>query len=92
MTCWKDFYDLSNSEPGVLKDHLLFFCYTERRKEFVSEGVRWFDIKRLGLTVTHELKSGDEIVLSADDQRKALELPTFAVDLAGLEQNPGWEE
>ena len=88
----EDYYDLSHSDPGVLKDHLLHLYYTERRKEFLAEGLRWFDIKRFGLTVTHVLKSGDEVVLSADDKRKAIELPKFAVDLAGLEQNPGWEE
>jgi len=55
-------------------DDLLSFCLQERRRELcLEEGLRWFDIKRLGLSLTHTyidtdgnstvytLKSGDLI-------------------------------
>ena len=63
-----------------------------RRSEFVHEGIRWFDIKRIGLPVTHIRKSGsnDEestLTLSWNDPRKAVQIPQDAQTF-GIEANP----
>ncbi|WP_185154042.1 RagB/SusD family nutrient uptake outer membrane protein [Fulvivirga sp. M361] len=68
---------------------LLNYILLERRKEFIAQGLRWFDIKRYGFAVSHTLQ--DEIStirLSADDPRKVLQIPQSAVDVGGLEPNP----
>ncbi|MGN7783567.1 RagB/SusD family nutrient uptake outer membrane protein [Niabella sp. 22666] len=54
---------------------------TERRKEFLGQGMRWFDIKRLGLRVEHRLSRTSpqaDVVLESDDKRKALQIPISA--------------
>ncbi|SDD86599.1 SusD family protein [Riemerella columbipharyngis] len=61
-----------------------------RRREFVHEGLRWFDIKRFYLTVNRN-KAGDEYdinkILKKEDPRKLLQIPLQAQRL-GLEANP----
>ncbi len=50
-----------------------------RRKEFMQEGMRWFDIKRFHLPVVHSLHwEGTEIVLDRYDKRRALQIPQEA--------------
>lgn len=73
------------SDQLILLNYILF----ERRKEFIAQGMRWFDIKRYGFSVTHNLQ--DEIStirLNADDRRKVLQIPQSAIDVGGLEPNP----
>lgn len=74
---------------GTTNTQLAVFVYIidERQKEFLHEGLRWFDIKRLGFDVTHVTPTGT-IVLSSDDNRKVLQIPQAAIDVAGLEPNP----
>ncbi len=64
------------------------YLMAERQKEFMHEGVRWFDIKRLGLSVSHTFPTGSVITLQADDNRKVLQIPKAAIDVGGLEPNP----
>ena len=52
----------------------------ERRIEFCQEGLRWFDIKRLGLEVKH----GDNI-LTANDSRKVIPIPYIANKALGIQ-------
>jgi len=59
----------------------------ERRREFAEEGLRWFDIKRLKLEVTHQNVSGAIDMLKADDPRKVLQIPQSAIS-SGIEENP----
>jgi hypothetical protein len=66
----------------------LYFIIEERRKEFLSEGLRWFDIKRFGMPVTHLLGDNSVITLKANDDRKVLQIPQAAIDIGGLEPNP----
>ncbi len=65
---------------------LLNFIILERRKEFLVQGMRWFDIKRFGFEVVHNSPSGPQ-VLESDDLRKALQIPQSALDVGGLEPN-----
>ncbi|WP_414618052.1 RagB/SusD family nutrient uptake outer membrane protein [Dyadobacter sp. 32] len=57
-----------------------------RRVEFVQEGMRWFDIQRFGLTVSHTTREGQVITLPKGDPRRVLQLPQSA-SLSGLEKN-----
>ena len=58
-----------------------------RRREFIHEGVRWFDIKRFNLVVTHQAVNQPANVLTKDDPRRAIQIP-LAASNAGLEKNP----
>ncbi len=58
-----------------------------RRREFIHEGVRWFDIKRFNLKVTHQTYNTPDAVLQKDDKRKALQIPQYVSD-TGVEKNP----
>lgn len=66
----------------------LNFYKLERRKEFLIQGLRWFDVKRFGIEVTHDLIDGSTITLTEDDKRKVLQIPSSAVEVAGLKPNP----
>lgn len=65
------------------------FLRLERQKEFITQGMRWFDIKRYELEVVHVL--ADEvstIILRENDPRKILQIPQSAIDVGGLVPNP----
>ncbi|MEQ8882933.1 MAG: RagB/SusD family nutrient uptake outer membrane protein [Cyclobacteriaceae bacterium] len=66
---------------------LLNFVILERQKEFLLQGMRWFDIKRFGFEVVHITPTEGAILLEADDPRKALQIPQSAIDVGGLEPN-----
>ncbi|MGB3585530.1 MAG: RagB/SusD family nutrient uptake outer membrane protein [Tunicatimonas sp.] len=67
---------------------IVYLFEIERPKEFVHEGLRWFDIKRYSLPVTHTLQDGSTIALAEDDNRKVLQIPQAAQDVGGLSPNP----
>lgn len=58
-----------------------------KRAFFVHEGLRWFDILRLGIPVFHNTADGGQIILTPDDNRRVLQLPELTQQ-AGLEPNP----
>jgi hypothetical protein len=62
---------------AISKDQLLQIVLLERRKEFINEGLRWYDIKRLGIKVEHRNARGDAPidVLQQNDLRKAIQIP-----------------
>ena len=69
----------------------------ERRRELCFEnGLRWLDMKRLGLTCSRRGYSDEQTdmatyTLEADDYRYALPIPTdIEIDYNNIEQNPGW--
>lgn len=80
------FYTLSPLQTSYIKA-----IAEARRKDFLREGLRWFDIKRFNLVVTHNtLEFGKVIrknVLEKDDNRRALQIPLRASD-NGIEKNP----
>ena len=58
-----------------------------RRFENVFEGMRYFDIKRWGLPVSHIIGlEGDSIGLEVNDPRRAIEVPWEALS-AGMESS-----
>lgn len=56
---------------------LLTNVLLERRKEFFGEGLRWFDVKRLGIKVEHLIGRGEApaATLLPNDPRTALQIP-----------------
>lgn len=62
-----------------------------RQTEFVHEGLRWFDIKRMHIEVVHNNVNGQTNVLAADDSRRALALPEAALS-SGLLLDPNLPE
>lgn len=60
-----------------------------RRKEFMQEGLRWFDIKRFHLQVEHKFLDPNQpaVVLTGDDLRRALQIPMEA-QAYGIQANP----
>lgn len=67
---------------------------TERRKELLYRMLRFTDIKRYnkegaGINLKRVL-AGQTYTLPANDPRFALSIPMDAVQLGGVQQNPGW--
>ncbi|RAV27611.1 RagB/SusD family nutrient uptake outer membrane protein [Sinomicrobium soli] len=58
-----------------------------RQREFLHEGIRWIDNKRLGMEIIHLDYDGNEYTLSKDDNRRQLQIPEIAQAL-GMEANP----
>lgn len=76
------YYGTTNIRDGLIRAVLDY-----KRSEFVHEGMRWFDILRYQIPVTHTVFGGQNIVLTANDRRRVLQLPT-TVTLSGLALNP----
>jgi hypothetical protein len=67
---------------------LLKYITDVRRKEFMQQGMRWFDIKRFHFPVTHVVyASSQSDVLGKDDPRRAIQIPFTAIDY-GITPNP----
>lgn len=72
---------------GSEQEAMFEFVLSERRKEFMNEALRWFDIKRHSLEITHIDINENEFVLKADDLRKAIQIPQKAT-VNGIQANP----
>ena len=78
------------------KENLLQVILEARRLEFLQEGMRWFDVKRYGMTIyrrvvdatrgTYDIRFDVKDSLQYRDKRAALQLP-FEVMSAGLAGN-----
>jgi hypothetical protein len=58
-----------------------------RRSEFIHEGMRWFDILRYKIAVTHRTITGEIYTLAPNDPRRLFQIPPTAKQ-SGIEQNP----
>jgi hypothetical protein len=82
-----------NLTEGSDQECLLQTLLLIRRLEFLHEGMRWFDIKRYGITVyRREINAALNALTITDtleyrDPRQAIQLP-FEVRGAGLKGNP----
>lgn len=74
--------DTTNDEDAMME-----FIISERRKEFLGEGLRWWDIKRFNIAVTHIDVTGKIFTLEKVDLKKAIQLPLGAI-ARGIEANP----
>ncbi len=76
-------------DPFISDKFILdIYVQIERRKEFIVQGLRWFDIKRFELEVDHNLADGSTITLDKKDLRKVLQIPASAIEVGGLQPNP----
>lgn len=57
-----------------------------RRIETIHTGMRWFDIKRFGIEITHKIGKERVETLTKLDPRKAIQIPTDVLS-AGFEPN-----
>lgn len=82
--------DVNISDPN----DLITFCLAERQRELcLEEGLRWYDIKRLGLSVSHVYINQEGVasthVLEAGSKLYALPIPYDAISRNyKLVQNP----
>ncbi|MGI9542660.1 MAG: RagB/SusD family nutrient uptake outer membrane protein [Cyclobacteriaceae bacterium] len=82
------FFGVTNAPQISDRVVLLEFLLLEKQKEFITQGLRWFDLKRYEIPVEHILGEGTRLRLEEDDLRKVLQIPTSAIDVGGLEPNP----
>lgn len=68
----------NNTVTPSEKDALYSLMLDEKRKEFIQEGMRWLDIKRHDISISHFTFDGREIILEANDLRKVLQIPLQA--------------
>jgi starch-binding outer membrane protein, SusD/RagB family len=80
---FRNLYSTNDSQSALLQ-----FVLHEREREFMHEGLRWFDLKRHNLEVKHDLADGTIITLAPDDKRKVIQIPQTAIDVGGLQPNP----
>ncbi|NIG55468.1 RagB/SusD family nutrient uptake outer membrane protein [Chitinophaga sp. Cy-1792] len=78
----KQYYGVSDDKAALTAAILDF-----KRAEYVQEGMRWFDILRYGITVTHTTRDGHQLVLAPGDDQRTFQLPQSVVN-SGLELNP----
>lgn len=69
------------------EESMMKLIMDERRKEFLREGLRWWDIKRYKLAITHKDIKGNIYELKESDLRKAVQIPATAT-ANGIQANP----
>ncbi|SEI45720.1 SusD family protein [Dyadobacter sp. SG02] len=78
----QNYFGTNNLRNNIVNTVLAF-----KRVEFVQEGMRWFDLQRYNVPVTHTTRSGTVISVPAGDNRRVLQIPQTAA-LSGIAQNP----
>ncbi len=58
-----------------------------RRCETLHEGLRWFDIKRFGIEIVHNIHGQNDDILTITDLRRAVQIPADVIS-AGMIANP----
>jgi hypothetical protein len=79
---------------GMNKTELLEKILDEKQKEFVGEGLRFFDLKRLNKDIIRYKVDSESIdrTISTDDFRRVFPIPLSEIKQnKEIEQNPGWE-
>ena len=67
---------------------MLKYITDVRRKEFMQQGMRWFDVKRFHIPVRHAVYASSRYeLLTKDDPRRVLQIPPTAIDY-GITPNP----
>lgn len=78
---YNPFYGLTLKQLALIK-----IIVELRQKEFLHEGLRWFDIRRFYIPIIRRDKDSRYRPLGGEDPRKTLQLPTEAIR-RGLEPN-----
>lgn len=82
----KELTPLFTIEEGT-QSNLIHALLHIRRMETIHEGSRWYDNKRFGIAVVHNIVGSDPITLAPRDPRMALQLPSSVIS-AGMTPNP----
>lgn len=75
-------YNVSDLKQGLINTLLDY-----RKVEFIHEGMRWFDILRYGIVVTHKSLDGTQVVLTVDNPHRVFQIPPTAQQ-SGVALNP----
>ncbi|MBD0375693.1 MAG: RagB/SusD family nutrient uptake outer membrane protein [Flavisolibacter sp.] len=77
------YYNTANLQQGLIRTILDF-----KRAEYAQEGMRWFDVLRYKIPVTHIAVNPDRIMtLGPNDLRRVFQIPESA-GVSGVAQNP----
>ncbi|MFB6454136.1 RagB/SusD family nutrient uptake outer membrane protein [Chitinophaga sp. Hz27] len=80
------FYNTTDIKSGLMNTVMDF-----KQKAFAHEGIRWLDINRLGIEISHRLLDSNwdttYDVLKKNDLRRVFQIPASAA-LSGLTKNP----
>ncbi len=81
----KDRFSGTDAEKKLQKS--LILCILDYRlSEFTWEGLRYFDILRWNIPVTHQKSNGLKSTLTPDDDRRVLQIPQSAA-ISGVQPN-----
>lgn len=72
--------------PAHVNKNIIYCCLHFRRIETLHDGLRWMDIKRYGIEISHKYGTDAVQKLTYDSRKRAIELPREVRD-AGLEAN-----
>ena len=83
----KTFFNVTDDKEAIIKTVLDF-----KKRAFLTEGLRWFDILRHKITVKHNFLDADGeetfIELGPEDNRRMFQIPEQATKLSDVEPNP----
>ena len=83
----KTYFNVTDDKQAILLTVLDF-----KRRAFMTEGMRWFDILRNRIAVNHDyLDANGDVTykeLGPDDNRRMFQIPPAAQALSNLEPNP----
>jgi hypothetical protein len=82
--------NIANLPVGLNQSDFREAIFLERRKEFIQEGNRWFDLSRRGGTYLYDALKKIPAKTGAAVKDTLYPIPQVEIDLAGLTQNPGW--
>ena len=88
MPSLRTFLGADNNPDFSDQDVLLNVLFIEKRKEFITQGLRWFDAKRYGISMSHDFPDGSTRTLEFEDPRWVFQIPLSAQQVSGLEPNP----
>jgi hypothetical protein len=75
-------YGVSDIKQGLINTLLDY-----RKIEFIHEGMRWFDILRYDIEVTHRTLDGTQVILTKNHPHRVFQMPPTA-EQSGLQLNP----
>jgi len=78
----RTYYGAATNQDALINGVIDF-----KRVEYVQEGMRWFDLMRYKVPVTHTTVTGETLTLAADDLRRVLQIPASA-KTSGIALNP----
>ncbi|MFT3702088.1 MAG: RagB/SusD family nutrient uptake outer membrane protein [Agriterribacter sp.] len=82
---------ISDLPEGLSQDEFREAVFLERRKEFIQEGNRWFDLSRRGGTYLYDALKKFPAKTGAAVKDTLYPIPQSEIDLnSKLTQNPGW--